>query len=203
MKDKFQTPDLPYGYDALEPVIDKRTMKLHHDKHHVAYTTKLNAAVEKYPELYSKTAAELLKNLDAIPEEIRTAVRNNGGGHANHAFFWEIMGPRAGGKPEGELLSAMLKDFGSYEKFIEVFESAATTLFGSGWAWLVVDNGTLRVEQTSNQDTPISQGRTPLLALDVWEHAYYLKYKNMRPDYVKAFWQVVNWKAVSEKYQAV
>ncbi len=203
MKKQFQTPDLPYSYDALEPYIDKETMVLHHDKHHVAYTTKLNAALAKHPELFAKEAEDLLKNLDGVPEDIRSQVRNHGGGHVNHAFFWEIMGPQAGGQPHGQLLQEIEKNFGSFQSFQKNFEEAATTLFGSGWAWLVFDNGKLSVTKTSNQDSPLSEGFQPILALDVWEHAYYLKYRNVRADYVKAFWQVVNWKSVEEKFNAV
>jgi Fe-Mn family superoxide dismutase len=203
MKKKFQTPALPYAYDALEPYIDQETMRLHHDKHHVTYTTKLNAALEKHPELLAKTAEDLLKDLESVPEDIRTAVRNHGGGHVNHVFFWEIMGPKAGGQPQGQLLAAIKESFGSFEDFQKSFEEAATMLFGSGWAWLVVDNGKLSVEKTSNQDSPLSLGRQPILALDVWEHAYYLKYRNLRPDYVKAFWNVINWGSVAEKFDKV
>ncbi|MDD5040720.1 MAG: superoxide dismutase [Patescibacteria group bacterium] len=202
MKKQFVTPNLSYEYDALEPYIDAETMHVHHDKHHVAYTTKLNAALEKYPEFYSKSPEEILRTIDTIPEDVRGAVRNNGGGHVNHALFWEIMGPHAGGEPAGDLKKAIERDFGTFEKFKKLFEEAATTQFGSGWAWLVVSDGTLSVEKTSNQDTPLSSGRTPILALDVWEHAYYLKYRNLRPDYIKAFWSVVNWDAVTKKLSA-
>ncbi len=200
MKKEFTTPDLPYSYDALEPYIDKETMTIHHDKHHVAYTTKFNAALEGYDELFNKSAEEILKNLDLVSEEIRTAVINNGGGHVNHSLFWSVMGSDGLGKPEGNLLSAIEKDFISFEKFQEEFEIAATTQFGSGWAWLTKDGDKLIVEKTSNQDTPLSEGRFPILALDVWEHAYYLKYQNVRPDYIKAFWSVVNWEKVNELY---
>ena len=202
MPNKFETPKLLYAYDALEPYIDKETMTIHHDKHHVAYTTKLNAAIDKHPDLFEKTAEELLRNLGAIPEDIRMIVRNNGGGHVNHALFWEIMGPKAGGEPEGDLAAAIESDLGSFDAFKEAFTEAATTQFGSGWAWLVFDNGKLVVEKTANQDTPLSDGKIPILGLDVWEHAYYLKYKNVRPDYIKAFWNVVNWSAVSTKFSA-
>jgi len=203
MKKRYQTPALPYAYDALEPYIDKETMRLHHDKHHVAYTTKLNAALEKHPELFAKAPEDLLKDLESVPEDIRTAVRNHGGGHVNHAFFWEIMGPNAGGQPQGQLLAAIKESFGSFEDFQKSFEEAATMLFGSGWAWLVVDSGKLAVEKTSNQDSPLSEGQQPILALDVWEHAYYLKYRNLRTDYVKAFWNVTNWGSVEEKFNEV
>lgn len=200
MKKQFTTPDLKYSYDALEPYIDKETMTIHHDKHHMAYTTKFNAALEGQDALMEKSAEEILQDIKSIPEDIRTAVRNNGGGHVNHSLFWEIMGPDGTGKPEGDLLAAIEKDFGSFEKFQEEFETAATTQFGSGWAWLTKDGDKLQVEKTSNQDTPLSEGRTPILALDVWEHAYYLKYQNVRPDYVKSFWNVVNWNKVSELF---
>ncbi|MBU0964431.1 superoxide dismutase [Patescibacteria group bacterium] len=201
MKKQYQTPELPYKYDALEPYIDKETMAIHHDKHHEAYTKKLNSTLENNPKMFDKTPVELLMDLSAIPESIRTAVRNNGGGHVNHNLFWEVMGSEAGGQPQSDLLAAIKKNFGSFEEFQEEFEQAATTQFGSGWAWLTLSGGKLMVEKTANQDTPLSEGRTPLLALDVWEHAYYLKYQNKRPDYIKAFWQVVNWDAVNEKYQ--
>ncbi|MEA3494464.1 MAG: superoxide dismutase [Bacteroidota bacterium] len=200
MKKEFTTPDLPYAYDALEPYIDKETMTIHHDKHHMTYTTKFNNALEGNEELFDKSAEDILKNIKDIPEDIRVAVINNGGGHVNHALFWQIMGPDGEGKPEGDLMSHIKKDFGSFEKFKEEFETAATTQFGSGWAWLVKDGDKLIVEKTSNQDSPLSEGRTPILALDVWEHAYYLKYQNVRPDYIKVFWKIVNWKKVSELY---
>ncbi|OGY82989.1 MAG: superoxide dismutase [Candidatus Kerfeldbacteria bacterium RIFCSPLOWO2_01_FULL_48_11] len=198
---QFTTLTLPYAYDALEPYIDKETMTLHHDKHHVTYTTKLNEALAKHPEMEVETVESLLMGLDLVPEDIRPAVRNHGGGHVNHAMFWEIMGPDAGGKPSGELLKAIESVFGSYESFVEKFNDAAMTQFGSGWAWLSVDGGKLIVEKTPNQDTPISMGRTPILCLDVWEHAYYLKYRNVRPDYIKAWWNVVNWKNVEQKFK--
>jgi len=200
MSKKFTTPDLPYGYEALEPYIDKETMMIHHDKHHAAYTKKLNAALENNSEFFEKNAEDILREIDSVPEDIRVAVTNNGGGHVNHSLFWEVMGPEAGGQPEGKLLAAIKKDFGDLEEFKQKFEEAATTQFGSGWAWLSVDSGKLVVEKTGNQDSPLPEGRTPILALDVWEHAYYLKYKNLRPDYVKAFWNIVNWQAVAEKY---
>lgn len=202
MTKQFITPPLPYGYDALEPYIDAETMHLHHDKHHVAYTTKLNAALEKFPAFFDRKPEDLLADIDLVPEAIRPAVRNSGGGHVNHAFFWEVMGPRAGGQPSGDLLKAINHDFGNFDSFVDQFEEAATTQFGSGWAWLSVDGKKLMIEKTSNQDTPLSAGRIPILALDVWEHAYYLKYRNLRPDYIKAFWQVVNWPVVAEKFTA-
>jgi len=199
MTKPFVTPPLPYDYNALEPYIDEATMKVHHDKHHVAYTTKLNATLENHSDWFEKSPEEILMNLDQIPGDIRMQVRNFGGGHVNHAMFWEIMAPKVGGKLEAELSKAIEKDFGSYEKFQTEFENAANTQFGSGWAWLSFAKGKLIVEKTANQDSPLSLGHAPLLLLDVWEHAYYLKYKNMRQDYVKAFWNVVNWKAVLEK----
>jgi Fe-Mn family superoxide dismutase len=196
----YTTPKLAYPYEALEPYIDKETMMIHHDKHHVTYTTKLNAAIEKYPELAEKKPEELLKNLSTIPEDIRLAVKNHGGGHVNHSLFWEIMSPNAGGKPQGDLLRAIEQSFGSFETFQAEFEDSATTQFGSGWAWLVSKNGKLSVEKTANQDSPLSEGKTPILLIDIWEHAYYLKYQNRRPEYIKAFWNVVNWKAVADKF---
>lgn len=199
----YQLPELPYAYDALEPYIDVETMHLHHDKHHNTYVTNLNAAVEKHPELFNKTVEELVTDLASVPEDIRTAVRNNGGGHVNHTMFWEIMGPNAGGEPTGDLKKAIDETFGSFDKFKEEFAKAATTRFGSGWAWLVVGkDGKLSIVSTANQDSPLSDGLTPVLGLDVWEHAYYLKYKNVRPDYIKAFWNVVNWDEVAKRYAA-
>jgi len=196
----YTTPKLPYSYEALEPYIDKETMMIHHDKHHATYTLKLNAAIEKYPELSQKTPEDLLKKLSDIPEEIRTAIKNHGGGHVNHSLFWEIMTPQAKPKPDGKLLEAIEQSFGSFKDFQKKFEEAATLQFGSGWAWLVKKSENLFVEKTSNQDSPLSEGKTPLLCLDVWEHAYYLKYKNLRIDYIKAFWNVVNWKVVAQRY---
>lgn len=198
----YQLPELPYAYDALTPYIDEETMHLHHDKHHNTYVTNLNAAIEKHPELDSKTIEELMSNLDAIPEDIRTAVRNNGGGHVNHTFFWEILAPNAGGVPTGEVKEAIDATFGSFDKFKEEFAAAATTRFGSGWAWLVLDDGKLSIISTPNQDSPLSEGKTPILGLDVWEHAYYLNYKNVRPEYIKAFWNIVNWDEVAKRYAA-
>lgn len=198
----YQLPELPYAYDALTPYIDEETMHLHHDKHHNTYVTNLNAAIEKHPELDSKTIEELMSNLDAIPEDIRTAVRNNGGGHVNHTFFWEILAPNAGGVPTGEVKEAIDATFGSFDKFKEEFAAAATTRFGSGWAWLVLDGGKLSIISTPNQDSPLSEGKTPILGLDVWEHAYYLNYKNVRPEYIKAFWNIVNWDEVAKRYAA-
>ncbi|MEW4527973.1 superoxide dismutase [Maioricimonas sp. JC845] len=198
----YSLPELPYAYDALEPHIDARTMEIHHTKHHQAYISKVNAAIEGKPELESKTIEELVSDLAAVPEDIRTAVRNNGGGHANHSLFWTIMGPGAGGSPTGELGEAIDSTFGSFDNFKTEFGNAAATRFGSGWAWLSVDGGKLLVESTPNQDTPLSEGRTPILGLDVWEHAYYLNYQNRRPDYISAFWSVVNWNAVGERFAA-
>ncbi|MNP26771.1 Superoxide dismutase [Mn] [compost metagenome] len=199
----FQLPSLPYSNDALEPHIDAQTMEIHHDRHHNTYVTNLNAALEKAPELQNKSIEELLTGLGSVPEEIRTAVRNNGGGHANHSLFWEIIGPNGGGNPTGELAQAIDSELGGLDKFKEEFAKAATTRFGSGWAWLVVGkDGKLAVTSTPNQDNPLSEGLTPVLGLDVWEHAYYLKYQNKRPDYISAFWNVVNWDAVSQRYAA-
>ena len=194
----YTLPDLPYGYDALEPYIDVETMHLHHDKHHNTYVTNLNAAIEKYPELEEQSIEELMKNLNEVPEDIRTAVRNNGGGHANHSFFWKIMAPNAGGEPTGAIKDAIDQAFGSFEKMKEEFKTAATGRFGSGWAWLVLNNGKLEIISTANQDSPLTDGKTPIIGLDVWEHAYYLKYKNVRPDYIAAFWDVVNWDQANE-----
>ena len=198
----YTLPDLPYAYDALEPYIDEETMHLHHDKHHNTYVTNLNAAIEKYPELGEKTIEELLSDMDAIPTDIKTAVRNNGGGHANHSFFWEIMAPNAGGEPTGEIKEAINEAFGDFSSFKEEFKKAAAERFGSGWAWLVMENGKLAITSTANQDSPLMEGKTPILGLDVWEHAYYLKYKNVRPDYIAAFWNVINWDEVNKRFEA-
>ncbi|MDF2857649.1 MAG: superoxide dismutase [Neobacillus sp.] len=198
----FELPQLPYAYDALEPHIDKETMNIHHTKHHNAYVTNLNNALEGNEELLSKSVEEVVANLDAVPEAVRTAVRNNGGGHANHALFWQILSPNGGGAPTGELADAISNKFGSFESFKEEFGKAATTRFGSGWAWLAVNNGELEVTSTPNQDTPLMEGKTPILGLDVWEHAYYLNYQNRRPDYIASFWNVVNWDEVSKRYSA-
>ncbi|HFD1651238.1 TPA: superoxide dismutase [Enterococcus faecium] len=198
----YTLPDLPYAYDALEPYIDEETMHLHHDKHHNTYVTNLNAAIEKYPELGEKTIEELLSDMDAIPTDIKTAVRNNGGGHANHSFFWEIMAPNAGGEPTGEIKEAINEAFGDFSSFKEEFKKAAAGRFGSGWAWLVIENGKLAITSTANQDSPLMEGKTPILGLDVWEHAYYLKYKNVRPDYIAAFWNVINWDEVNKRFEA-
>ncbi|MED3880655.1 superoxide dismutase SodA [Priestia megaterium] len=198
----YKLPELPYAYDALEPHIDKETMNIHHTKHHNTYVTNLNAAVEGKTDLESKSIEELISNLDAIPEDIRTAVRNNGGGHANHSLFWTILCPNGGGAPTGELADAIASKFGSFDQFKEEFANAAKTRFGSGWAWLVVNNGELEVTSTPNQDSPLMEGKTPILGLDVWEHAYYLNYQNRRPDYISAFFNVVKWDEVAKRYDA-
>ena len=196
----FEVPALPYAYDALEPHIDETTMHLHHDKHHQAYVTNLNAAIEKHPELSGKSPEDLVKDLNAIPEDIRAAVRNNGGGHVNHTMFWEIMGP-GGGEPTGALLEAINSAFGSVDAMKAAVNDAGVKRFGSGWTWLVKSaDGTLSVVSTANQDNPMSEGHTPLLGNDVWEHAYYLKYNNRRPDYLAAWWNTVNWDAVSKRF---
>ncbi|MCM3663999.1 superoxide dismutase [Mesobacillus subterraneus] len=196
----FELPQLPYAYDALEPHIDKETMNIHHTKHHNTYVTNLNNALEGNEELLSKTVEEVVANLDAVPEAARTAVRNNGGGHANHSLFWQVISPNGGGEPTGELAEAISSKFGGFEGFKEEFSKAATTRFGSGWAWLVVNNGELEVTSTPNQDSPLMEGKTPILGLDVWEHAYYLNYQNRRPEYIGAFWNVVNWEEVNNRY---
>lgn len=197
-----ELPALPYPANALEPHIDEQTMNIHHDRHHNTYVTNLNAALEKSPELQSQSVEELISDLNAIPESIRTAVRNNGGGHANHSLFWKVIGPKGGGAPTGEVAKAIDSELGGFDKFKEEFAKAATTRFGSGWAWLVVGkDGKLAVTSTANQDNPISEGLTPILGLDVWEHAYYLKYQNKRPDYIAAFWNVVNWDEVNRLYE--
>ncbi len=195
-----QLPPLPYDYAALEPNIDEQTMRIHHDKHHAAYVTNLNAALEKAPNLQDKSIEELLSDIGSVPEDIRTAVRNNGGGHANHTLFWEIMGPNGGGEPTGAIGEAITSTFGSFSAFKEQFAKAATTRFGSGWAWLVSKNGTLSITSYPNQDSPLMEGQVPILGLDVWEHAYYLKYQNRRPDYITAWWNAINWDAVNERF---
>jgi Fe-Mn family superoxide dismutase len=195
-------PPLPYPSDALEPHIDKQTMEIHHGKHHQAYVTNLNAALEKHPELQSKTVEELLRGINSVPDDIRTAVRNNGGGHANHTMFWQIMGPKAGGQPTGAVGDAINSAFGSFDKFKEEFKKAAAGRFGSGWAWLIDNGGRLSIESSANQDSPLMENKKPVLGLDVWEHAYYLKYQNRRPDYVEAWWNVVNWNEVNKRLQA-
>jgi Fe-Mn family superoxide dismutase len=195
-----EVPPLPYDYSALEPTIDTQTMHLHHDKHHLAYVTNLNAALEKAPELQGKSAEDLLRNLNYVPEAIRTAVRNNGGGHVNHTMFWKIMGPNAGGEPTGEIADAIKSTFGDFNTFKEKFNDAGVKQFGSGWAWLVKGSDSkLAITSTPNQDSPLSQGQFPVLGNDVWEHAYYLKYQNRRPEYLKEWWNVVNWTEVNRR----
>ncbi|HET7632938.1 MAG TPA: superoxide dismutase [Gemmatimonadaceae bacterium] len=195
----FTLPALPYANNALEPHIDARTMEIHHDKHHGGYVKNLNAAIEKAPELAGKSLDDLLRTLNAVPEAVRTAVRNNAGGHWNHSLFWEIMSPKGGGEPKGKLADAITKSFGSFAKFQEQFAGAAGTRFGSGWAWLVKEGDKLVVTSTPNQDNPLMEGKHAILGVDVWEHAYYLHYQNRRPDYVKAWWNVVNWDAVAAR----
>lgn len=197
----YTLPSLPYAYDALEPHIDAQTMEIHHTKHHQTYISKLNAAVEG-TEWADRTAHQLVSDLESLPDSIRTAVRNNGGGHVNHSLFWTIMSPNGGGQPTGDLLKAIESDIGGYDRFVEAFSTAAATQFGSGWAWLSVDpkSKTLRLVGTPNQDTPISIGHVPILGIDVWEHAYYLKYQNRRPEYIEAFFQVIDWDAVAARY---
>ncbi|MFD1176111.1 superoxide dismutase [Paenibacillus puldeungensis] len=198
-----QLPALPYANNALEPHIDEQTMMIHHDRHHNTYVTNLNAALESAPELQSKSVEDLIADLDSVPESIRTAVRNNGGGHANHSLFWEVIGPNGGGQPSGKIAEAINNELGGFDKFKEDFSKAATTRFGSGWAFLAVDtNGKLSVYSLPNQDSPLMEGKTPILGLDVWEHAYYLKYQNKRPDYIAAFFNVVNWSEVEKRYEA-
>lgn len=196
----FKLPDLPYAYDALEPHIDKETMTIHHTKHHNTYVTNLNKAIEGVSALEDQSIEELVTNLNSVPENIRTAVRNNGGGHANHSLFWTLLSPNGGGAPTGELADAIEKELGGFEKFKSDFAAAAAGRFGSGWAWLVVNNGKLEITSTPNQDSPLTEGKTPILGLDVWEHAYYLNYQNRRPDYISAFWNVVNWDEVARLY---
>jgi Fe-Mn family superoxide dismutase len=197
----YQLPPLPYAYDALEPHLDARTLEIHHDKHHATYLTNLNKALESAPELQAKPAEALLKDLNAIPENIRTAVRNSGGGFVNHNFYWESMAPQAGGEPGSALSAAIQKAFGDFATFQEKFATATVARFGSGWGWLSLDkDGQLLIHSTANQDSPLSEGLTPLLTCDVWEHAYYLKYQNRRADYVAAWWNLVNWEKVAERY---
>ena len=195
-----ELPALPYAFTALEPFIDEQTMQIHHGKHHQAYVNNLNAALEKHPALQDKTIDELIANLDAVPEDIRTAVRNNGGGHANHTMFWQIMGPNAGGAPTGAVAEAIDKAFGSFDAFKEAFAKAGVGRFGSGWAWLVKKGDGVEIVSTPNQDSPVMEGKTPILGIDVWEHAYYLKYQNKRPDYIAAWWNVVNWAEVNTRF---
>jgi superoxide dismutase, Fe-Mn family len=192
-------PPLPYPTDALEPHIDKQTMEIHHGKHHNAYVTNLNAALEKHPELQSKSVEDLLRNINTVPEDIRTAVRNNGGGHANHTMFWQIMGPKAGGPPTGAIADAITGSFGSFDAFKEQVSKAGVGRFGSGWAWVIDQGGKLVIESTANQDSPLMEGKKAVFGVDVWEHAYYLKYQNRRPDYIAAWWNVVNWTEVNKR----
>jgi Fe-Mn family superoxide dismutase len=195
-------PDLPYGFDALEPHIDARTMEIHHGKHHAGYVKKLNAALEGHSDLQQKSIEDLLRGIESVPEAIRTAVRNNGGGHANHSLFWTVMKPGGGGAPSADLASAIGSAFGSFDAFKEKFSSAAGGQFGSGWGWLVVDDGRLEVISRPNQDSPLMEGKTPILGIDVWEHAYYLHYQNRRPDYIAAWWNVIDWDAVGRRFAA-
>jgi superoxide dismutase, Fe-Mn family len=196
----FEVPPLPYDYAALEPHIDEQTMRLHHDKHHQAYVDNANKALEG-TEWADRPVEEVLQSLELLPEEIRTAVRNNAGGHANHSFFWEIMSPNGGGGPQGELADAINSTFGGLDSLIEQVNDAGVKRFGSGWTWLVVDGGTLAVTSTANQDTPLSEGKTPILGIDVWEHAYYLKYQNRRPEYLAAWWNVANWPEAARRFE--
>ncbi len=197
-----ELPKLPYGFDALEPHIDTQTMQIHHGKHHQAYVNNLNAALDKHPELHKLSLHELLAGISTVPEDIRTAVRNNGGGHSNHSMFWQLMAPKAGGEPSGKLADAIKAAFGDFAKFKEQFAQSGVTRFGSGWAWLIAKGGKLSIESTANQDSPIMDGKTAVLGLDVWEHAYYLKYQNRRPDYIAAWWNVVNWPEVAKRFEA-
>jgi Fe-Mn family superoxide dismutase len=196
-----EVPPLPYDYAALEPHIDEQTMRIHHDKHHAAYVNNLNTALEKHPQLQQKSVEDLLRNINTVPEDIRTAVRNNGGGHANHTMFWEIMGKGKGGAPSGVLADAIKSTFGSFDDFKKQLTDAGVKRFGSGWAWLIDAGGKLVIESTANQDSPLMEGKKPILGVDVWEHAYYLKYQNRRPDYLAAWWNVVNWDAVSNRFK--
>jgi Fe-Mn family superoxide dismutase len=197
-----ELPPLPYDYAALEPHIDAQTMQLHHDKHHATYVNNLNTALEKYPDLQSKSLEELIQDLNSVPEDIRTAVRNNGGGHVNHTMFWNIMGPNGGGQPTGAIAEAINQSFGSFDQFKQQFNDAGTKRFGSGWVWLVrSSDGNLQITSTANQDNPLSEGQFPILGNDVWEHAYYLKYQNKRADYLQAWWNTINWEEVNRRFQ--
>ena len=196
-----EVPPLPYAYDALEPHIDEQTMRIHHDKHHAAYVNNLNAALEKAPQLQQKNVDDLVRGISTVPEEIRTAVRNNGGGHVNHTMFWEIMGPGKGGAPTGRVGEAISSSFGSFDSFKEQFAKAGVGRFGSGWVWLIDAGGKLVIESSANQDSPLMEGKKAILGLDVWEHAYYLKYQNRRPDYITAWWNVVNWDEVNKRFK--
>ncbi|EAD0793317.1 superoxide dismutase [Listeria monocytogenes] len=198
----YELPKLPYTYDALEPNFDKETMEIHYTKHHNTYVTKLNEAVAGHPELASKSVEELVANLDSVPEDIRGAVRNHGGGHANHTLFWSILSPNGGGAPTGNLKAAIESEFGTFDEFKEKFNAAAAARFGSGWAWLVVNDVKLEIVSTANQDSPLSDGKTPVLGLDVWEHAYYLKFQNRRPEYIDTFWNVINWDEANKRFDA-
>jgi Fe-Mn family superoxide dismutase len=195
----YALPPLPYAADALEPHIDKQTMEIHHGKHHQAYINNLNAALEKHPDLQSKSVEDLIRGIASVPEDIRTAVRNNGGGHANHSMFWQIMGPNAGGSPTGAIADAITSSFGSFDAFKEQFAKAGVGRFGSGWAWVVDQGGKLAIESTPNQDSPLMEGKKAVFGIDVWEHAYYLKYQNRRPDYIGAWWNVVNWDEINKR----
>jgi Fe-Mn family superoxide dismutase len=199
---KHELPALPYAHNALEPHIDAQTMEIHHGRHHNTYVTNVNGALDGHDDLQSKSIEDLISNLDAVPESIRGAVRNNGGGHANHSLFWQIMSPNGGGNPTGAIGEAINSTFGSYDKFKEELTKAGLTRFGSGWAWLVVDGGKLAITSTPNQDSPLMEGKTPVLGVDVWEHAYYLKYQNKRPDYLGAFFNVINWDEVNKRFEA-
>ena len=196
-----EVPPLPYDYAALEPHIDEQTMRIHHDKHHAAYVNNLNAALEKHPELAGKSVEDLVKGISTVPEDIRTAVKNNGGGHINHTMFWEIMGPGKGGEPTGRIGDAIKSSFGDFEKFKAQMNDAGVKRFGSGWAWLIDAGGKLVIESSANQDSPVMEGKKPIIGIDVWEHAYYLKYQNRRPDYIGAWWNVVNWDEVNKRFK--
>jgi superoxide dismutase, Fe-Mn family len=195
-----ELPPLPYDYTALEPHIDEQTMRIHHDKHHATYVNNLNGALEKHPDLQNKSIEDLLRGINSVPEDIRTVVRNNGGGHANHTMFWEIMGPKGSGQPTGAIADAIKAAFTGFDQFKEQFAKAGVGRFGSGWAWLIDAGGKLVIESSANQDSPLMEGKKPILGLDVWEHAYYLKYQNRRPDYIAAWWNVVNWDAVNKRF---
>jgi Fe-Mn family superoxide dismutase len=200
----YTLPPLAYPYNALEPHIDARTMEIHHSKHHQAYVNNVNNAIKGRADLESKSVEDLIAHINSVPEDIRNAVRNNGGGHANHTFFWTIIGPKAGGKPQGKVAAAIDQAFGTFDAFKEKFAQAATTRFGSGWAWLsVAKDGKLEISSTANQDSPLSEGKTPILTIDVWEHSYYLQYQNRRPDYIAAFWNVINWQEVEKRFSAI
>jgi Fe-Mn family superoxide dismutase len=196
-----EVPPLPYDYQALEPHIDEQTMRIHHDTQHAAYVTNLNAALEKHPELQQKSVDDLVRGISSVPEDIRTAVRNNGGGHVNHTMFWQVMGPGKGGNATGAVGDAIRASFGSFDSFKEQLAKAGVTRFGSGWAWLIDAGGKLVIESTANQDSPLMEGKKPILGVDVWEHAYYLKYQNRRPDYIAAWWNVVNWDEVNKRFR--